>query len=72
LNERTSSTSGVVPQSVTGATRQDGTTLTLKEINHMPPAELAQRMKDPAFVQLVEKLENESRARKAALGMSKF
>lgn len=72
LNDRTSSTSGAAPTSVTGATRQDGTTLTLKDINHMPPTELAKRMKDPAFVQLVEKLENESKARKAALGMSKF
>lgn len=72
LNERTSSTSGAAPAHVSGATRQDGTTLTLKEINHMPPTELAKRMKDPVFIQLVEKLENESKARKAALGMSKF
>jgi hypothetical protein len=72
LNERTSSTSGAAPAIVSGATRQDGTTLTLKEINHMPPAELAKRMRDPAFVQLVEKLETESQQRKAAIGMSKF
>jgi hypothetical protein len=72
LNERTSSASGVVPVTATGATRQDGTVLTLKEINRMPPNELRERLKDPAFVQLVEKLEGESKARKAALGFSKF
>jgi hypothetical protein len=72
LNERVSSTSGAAPAQVSGATRQDGTVLTLKEINRMPPDELRKRLADPAFVQLVEKLENEAKARKAALGLSKF
>lgn len=72
LNERTSSTTGVIPTHVSGATRQDGTVLTLKEINRMPPDELRKRLADPVFVQLVEKLEMETKARKAALGMSKF
>jgi hypothetical protein len=72
LNERTSSTSGQAPAVVSGATRQDGTTLTLKEINRMPPDELRNRMRDPQFVALVEKLETADKARKAALGMSKF
>jgi len=72
LNDRTSSTSGQAPVIASGATRQDGTLLTLKEINRMPPDELRVRMNDPQFVALVEKLETEAKARKAALGMSKF
>jgi hypothetical protein len=72
LNERTSSASGAAPAHVSGATRQDGTVLTLKEINRMPPDELRKRMADPAFVQLVEKLETEAKARKQALGLGKF
>ena len=72
LNERTSSASGAAPAHVSGATRQDGTVLTLKEINRMPPDELRKRLSDPAFVQLVEKLETESKQRKAAVGLSKF
>lgn len=72
LNERVSSASGAATVLVTGATRQDGSPLTLKEINRMPPDELRKRLADPAFVQLVEKLEIESKQRKAALGFSKF
>lgn len=72
LNDRVSSASGAAPAIASGATRQDGTTLSLKEINRMGSTELAQRMKDPAFVQLVQKLETEDKARKAALGLQKF
>lgn len=72
LNERVSSAAGSTPTTVSGVTNADGISLTLRDINRMPPDELRRRLADPAFVQLVEKLETESKQRKAALGLSKF
>lgn len=72
LNERTSSASGSTPTSVSAVTNADGSSLTLRDINRMPPEDLRRRLNDPNFVALVEKLESESKQRKNALGLGKF
>jgi hypothetical protein len=73
LNDSNSSTSTELgPIQASGALREDGTLLTLRDINRMPSDEIRRRMKDPAFNALVEKLEIEQRQKKAALGLQKF
>lgn len=73
LNDSNSSTSTELgPIQTSGATREDGTLLTLRDINRMPSDEIRKRMKDPAFNALVEKLETEQKQKKAALGLQKF
>jgi hypothetical protein len=72
LNENNSSASGTSATTASGATRADGTLLTLRDINRMPSDEIKRRMKDPAFNALVDKLETEQKQKAASLGLQRF